>query len=758
MLPSNSSFLLDREAIERYTDQPAVLPAPLRALIERELSEPIELYALIDLDAKLEFVHSWLVLTRTWITHVLPSGELRSWRREELAAVRLDTGLSCNVLRLLPAGTAPARMVHRFSHRQRRSVDHVAFVLEQQLEGRHVELGDADQMYAESLMRPIRDAQALFSTQKLSVLWRLLGYLDPYRRQLAIGMGAAFLITLASLLPPLLSGYLIDQVIDPVQNGQLTRARAFTAAWLAVGAMAIAYALRQLCAFVRLRLMAILGELVARDLRTDLYRHLQDLSMAFFTRMKTGSLITRVSSDTDRLWEFLALGVVDVSLSVVMLLGLSGVLLYLDWRLGIVMILPVPFVCCAIFAHGKRMERVFLRAWRKWSRVTDIVSDTIPGMRVVKAFDASDREEARFAERNYGATDEFNDVHRIWTRFWPVAMGLVHFTMIGVWMFALPRLLQDGSVLGPPLSAGVFVSFLLYATMFVHPIEIVGQMTRVMNRATSSAHRVFEVLDSRPDVVDRPDPVRLRVCGELEFDDVSFSYDGTRQILRGVSFKVGVGEMIGLVGPSGGGKTTLIALLARFYDVTGGAIRVDGTDLRELASGHFRSQIGMVLQDPYLFQGSVLENIRYGRPDAAHDEVVEAARAANAHDFVCAMRYGYDTIVGERGQTLSGGERQRISIARAVLANPRILILDEATSAVDTETEHNIQEALDRLVTGRTVIAIAHRLSTLRRADRLLVVKDGRIVECGSHAELLAVDGGVYRHLHELQHQLHLGA
>jgi ATP-binding cassette subfamily B protein len=330
-------------------------------------------------------------------------------------------------------------------------------------------------------------------------------------------------------------------------------------------------------------------------------------------------------------------------------------------------------------------------------------------------------------------------------------MFAVHMTTVLVWLLAVPRLLGDGA----PLSAGVFVSFLLYTTMFVAPIEVIGQMARTINRATSSAHRVFEVLDSEPEVRDVPEPVRLTpVRGRVTFENVTFAYDGVRQILRGVSFDVLPGELIGLVGPSGGGKSTVVNLIARFYDATGGAVRVDGVDVRTLDTGHYRQQLGMVLQDPYLFHGTVLEYVRYGLPDASLNAVIAAAKAANAHDFICKLGQGYDTVVGERGHTLSGGERQRISIARAILHDPRILILDEATSSVDTETEREIQVALERLIAGRTVFAIAHRLSTLRRASRLFVIEKGRLAEAGTHRELLARPTGIYRKLYELQLQL----
>ena len=502
---------------------------------------------------------------------------------------------------------------------------------------------------------------------------------------------------------------------------------------------------------VRLRLVSILGEWVARDLRSELYAHIQRLSLAFFSRKKTGSIITRVSADTDRLWDFLAFGVVDVSLSLIMILGLSGVLLSLDWRLGLVMTVPVPLFVWAIYRYGEALNHLFLRAWRKWSRVSDVLSDTVPGIRVVKAFNQEEREVGRFDRRNREVTDEFTRIHRLWTTFWPLVMLAVHGTTVVVWALAVPRLLG----LGAALSVGTFISFLLYATMFSSPIETLGQMARIMNRATSSAHRVFEVLDTEPEVKQAPAPVRLEpVQGRVTFDNVTFAYDGVRQVLRGVSFEVAPGELIGLVGPSGGGKSTIANLLVRFYDVSGGAILVDGVDLRELDLGHYRRQIGMVLQDPYLFHGTVVDNIRYGVPEAPLDAVVAAARAANAHDFICKLPHGYDTVVGERGHTLSGGERQRVSIARAVLHDPRVLILDEATSSVDTETERESQEALDRLVHGGTVFAIAHRLSTLRKASRLFVIEDGRLVEHGTHHELMMQPEGRYRRLYELQLQL----
>jgi ATP-binding cassette subfamily B protein len=750
---------IDRRIIERYTDQPARMPAEARAAIEGAWGDrPVQLYALADLDAGMRLAQTWLALGERHVALARPTGggwSVDTFPRSRIRAIREAPGLSGSTLTFLGAPDEPALAVIRFTHRQRRAVENVRFVLDQELEGRTVPVRDADDEYAAGVAGPIREAQALVAGNQAAVLWRLLGYLRRYRREVAIGFLAAALITGVSLVPPYLAGYLIDSVVRPVQEGALSVERGAWVAWIAVATMGLVYLIRQASALVRLRYMSVLGEWVARDLRTELYEHLQGLSLGFYSRKKTGSLITRVSSDTDRLWDFLAFGIVDVSLSAVMLIGLSTVLLTLDWKLGLVMVLPVPLFCWAIFKHGEHMNRFFIRAWRKWSRVTDVLSDTIPGMRVVKAFNQEEREKGRFNERNVDVTDEFNRIHHSWTTFWPVLMLAVHGTTVGVWAFAMPRLLDTS---GAALSAGTFVSFLLYTTMFIGPMEVIGQMARTVQRATTSAHRVFEVLDTEPEVVDVDEPVRLEpVRGRVVFDDVSFAYDGVRQVLRSVSFEVEPGEMIGLVGPSGGGKTTVTNLIARFYDASAGRVLIDGVDVRRLDTGHYRRQIGMVLQEPYLFHGSVMENIRYGHPEATPEQVIEAAMAANAHDFVVKLPQGYDTIVGERGQNLSGGERQRVSIARAILHNPRILILDEATSAVDTETERKIQEAMDRLVAGRTVFAIAHRLSTLHKASRLFVMKDGRLAEAGTHAELLSRPDGIYARLHGLQIELQTG-
>jgi ATP-binding cassette, subfamily B, bacterial len=750
------------DLMKRYTTQPEVLPVALRAQIERKIDgQPVQLYALADLNQSMQLSEIWVVLSPDClvIAESIDDGDRYAFNiidRGLISAVYEIPGLSCSSLVIEGTSGDTQLAILRYSHRQRRAMENIRYLLEQYIDGSDVQPTDADQAYATAVTQSVRDAQASVTGHRLTVLWRLLCYLRPYQRELMIGMLAAVVMTMLSLLPPYLTKYLIDHVIKPFESGGMTIDQAKWVGGLVIATLAFVYLLRELGHWLRLRYMSVLGESVAADLRRELYEHLQRLSLSFYTRKQTGSIISRVSHDTDRLWDFIAFGVVEVSLSIIMLLGLSTMLLILDWRLGLIMVLPLPLVFFAFVVHSRNMKRLFLRAWRKWSAVTEVLSDTIPGMRVVKVFNQEDKEVSRFNSSNENALFSFNTLHSVWTRFWPLLMLALHAMSIAVWMFALPRLLNGPNDQALGLSFGTFIAFLLYTGIFFQPIETIGMVTRMMNRATSSALRIFEILDTQPDISDIADPVRLEpISGRVTFQDVAFSYDGVRQVLRDISFDIAPGEMIGLVGPSGSGKTTITNLISRFYEPTSGAILIDGYDIQKLDTGHFRQQMGVVLQDSHLFHSTILENIRYGAPQATLKEVVEAAQAANVHEFVSRLSSGYDTVVGERGHTLSGGERQRIAIARAILNDPRILILDEATSSVDTETERNIQEALERLVEGRTVFAVAHRLSTLRRATRLLVLKEGRLVEQGTHRELLDMEGGVYRKLHETQRELH---
>ena len=761
-----------KNRIEDSLGQPVKLPQGVReAFRRREPSGEVVLYALADLEIgaegrELKLSRTWAVLGRRRLVvfeEPVPSGTLEHGQPIviqdldvlEVGQVDERKGLSCTALVVRGVGPGhPVLLTLRYFQRQRRVMANLRFVLEAKVEGRDLDVGDADAIYAAALIAPIEEAQASVQGKggRFGVVGRLLAYLKPYRARMALGMAGATGVTIFSLLPAWITGRIIDRVIRPFEAGSLSQADAFKLVWPLVVILGVVYGLREFFAWLRHRSMSVLGEWVARDLRRDIFTHLQKLPVSYFSQKSTGGLITRASSETDRIWDFIAVGVVDVSMALLMILGLAVALISIDPKLGTALVAPVPILIYAIWANGKKREKYFLRAWRKWSGVTGVLSDVIPGIRVVKAFHQEGREVERFGNRNEAVTDDFNLIHRTWSTFWPFLMLAVQAIVLTVWILGVPR------VLGGEMTAGTFVSFILYMTLFTQPIEVIAQTSRMLARATSSAHRIFEVLDARPASVEDGEGRAHRpiapLQGDVRFENVVFSYDGVRRAVDGVSFHVKPGEMIGLVGASGGGKSTLVHLIARFYEPTSGRILIDGQDLSQVEIGSYRKQVGMVLQDPYLFHGTILENLRYGCPEASAQEVIEASIAANAHGFIGRLPHGYDTVVGERGHTLSGGERQRISIARAILHNPRILILDEATSAVDTETEQKIQEALDRLVEGRTVFAIAHRLSTLEKANRLFIIENGRLAETGTHSELLAHSGGVYRRLCTLQRNL----
>ncbi len=737
---------MSTQYFDRYLKQKSILPANMRAYVEVENKDRVSFYALSDLDSNFERTEKWIVVGNNKL--YVFQGEGKSIFSLENLKIREGHGRVANHLTLLSENDD---LLDVFWYGQKQNIlfAQLKYILE---EGAgHITIS-ADENYQQSVLAPLLKNQASTEIGESQVVMRLLKYLMPYKKEVVLGTIGAVGLTLVSLFPAYISGRLLDEVIKPFQDGTLSGDEAVKIGVLFIVTLGLIYLLKQFFIWLRLKKMSVMGEKVARDLREDLFTHIQKLDMDFFSTKHTGTIISRVSSDTDRIWDFVAFGVVEVSIAILTMIGLSAVLISLDWQLGLMMTVPVPIIIWAIYHHGEKMKRMFIRCWRKWSELTAVVGDTVPGIQVVKSFNQEKKEINRFNQKNQAALDEFNEVHEAWTKFWPGLFLIVHAIMVIVWAMAVPRLLSMPNEAGY-MSAGTFVSFLLYMTMFTQPIEVIGQMARMLNRASSSAYRVFEILDTKPSLNTDESVVRTKLQGQIEFRDVIFSYDGVRNVLKGISFEIKAGEMIGLVGPSGSGKSTITKLMNRFYDVSSGGIYLDGLEIKSLEVGSLRSQIAVVHQDPYLFHGSILDNITYGNDKASLDQVIQACRAANAHEFILNFKDGYDTKVGERGQTLSGGERQRISIARAILNDPRILILDEATSAVDTETERKIQDALDRLVEGRTVIAIAHRLSTLRKANRIFVVKDGKLDEVGTHAELMA-NGGEYKKLQDMQTEM----
>ena len=571
------------------------------------------------------------------------------------------------------------------------------------------------------------------STWTLFRLWR---FTKPYQGQLALGFMLMLLSTGAHMIPPYLTMPLMDNVLIPYQNGKPVDPMLVTMYMSGlVGAAVVAWAL----GWGKTYVLALVSERIGADLRTATYEHLLKLSLEYFGGKRTGDLMSRIGSESDRICVFLSLHLLDFASDVLMIIMTGVILCSIDPWLAAITLLPLPFIAWLIHVVRDKLRTGFEKIDRVWGEVTNVLADTIPGIRVVKAFAQEAREAARFRTANKHNLAVNDKLNKIWSLFSPTVSFLTELGLLVIWVFGIWQVAKGH------ITVGVLSAFIAYSSRFYGRLDSMSRIVSVTQKSASAAKRIFDILDHVSSVPEPTNPVKLaKVEGNITLREVGFRY-GNRAVNRGINLDIKAGEMIGLVGHSGSGKSTLVNLICRFYDVSEGAIMLDGVDIRAFPVSDYRRNIGLVLQEPFLFFGTIAENIAYGKPDATREQIIAAARAAHAHEFILRLPQGYDSMVGERGQGLSGGERQRISIARALLIDPRILILDEATSSVDSETEKEIQKALDNLTHGRTTIAIAHRLSTLQKADRLVVLDRGVVVEEGAHDELMAREGAYFR-------------
>ncbi len=558
---------------------------------------------------------------------------------------------------------------------------------------------------------------------------RIGKFLHPYTKQALLLTFISLLTTILNLLPPMIQGQLIDRVLQ--KHEELPMLWQLMGAWL--GVLVVNSGLQILNG----RTISFLAGSIAADLRAAVYRSIEFLQLSFFDKKQVGAIASRVTSDTDRVWGFLVEGVPYLLLNGLTLIGIMGFLFWTNAFLAACILAPVPVILGIGAFFWKPMSQMFHRVGQKWARFHTHLNESLHGIRVVKAFANEDKEYSKFRDRNYELRDAGVQADTRWhtifgaMTFFTALGGLICWTVGGYMVY------------DKQLTLGEFWRINAFLQLVYGPLMWFSAINQWFSRAMAGADRIFEIIDTEAENYGDLGK-KMDISGQVKFENVRFGYDKSNPVLKGIDFTAEAGEMIGLVGKSGAGKSTTINLICRFYEPDAGIIKIDGIDYRDISLQDLRRQIGIVLQEPFLFNGTIAENIAYGKPGASLDEIIEAARAANAHNFILSKPDGYDSMVGERGAKLSGGERQRVSIARAILHNPRILILDEATSSVDVETEKQIQEAIGRLIKGRTTFAIAHRLSTLRNANRLIVLDKGEIAEIGTHEELMDKKGAFY--------------
>ena len=741
---------------------------PISDLVEETLKkldirpEQIRFAVQSDVSSTGSYGEEWFVLTDAAIFTVTGTGEVLHYiPYEKVLGIRAEVVVDAGLLVLETAdGTVD---LIRYSNGYAPKFGFVARFIGDEIEFRNGKRDEApiwdykpEEQSCKNCGLPLADefTPCPACTKKHKVMLRILSYIKPYRGRAILFTIFIIIGTLISLVPPYFSRILIDDILrlnelaNAAPEASETQLGAFfrtiqpiaLALSIAVGMLLSMHVIREILTIFQQRLAAWLTLRIAANIRAHVYQHLHNLSIRFFDKRTTGTVISHITEDSERLQDFMLEGLSFLGVQIFLFFGIGSMLFLMNWKLACFILIPIPIIVFGAGWFWKKVRSLWHRAWRRRSKLFDVVNDSVSGIRVVRAFGQQRNEVNRFDTANVDARDYETHAELIWATYYPPLMFAVQLGSLIVWYVG------GLDVLTGAMSLGTLMSFHGYLAMFYQPLRYISPLINWASRSMTAAERLFEVIDSQPEQMDDGNLKTMpNITGEVKFHNMTFGYDSHKPVLRDINLHVKPGEMIGLVGHSGAGKSTLINLICRFYTPDSGRLEIDGEDIKQIDLKDLRRQIGVVLQEPYLFSGTIAENIAYAHPDATMEDIITAAKAANAHEFIVKFPDGYDAEVGERGGRLSGGERQRISIARAILHNPRILILDEATSSVDVETEKKIQQAIDRLVQNRTTFAIAHRLSTLRNADRLFVIEKGKGVECGSHEELMEKKGIYYK-------------
>lgn len=725
------------------------LPETVLALVEQHVGKETELLVAMPADMlpSGDYGESWLVMGRERLGAVCVKGdtpELISLHNVgDLDSVTISAGVGNSVMQAKKNGSV--HRVIRFSNARRAEFSQAATLIDSWVQESEWDTDSVNikRSLCPRCARPIPKGMDLCQSclDKGKLLRRSLSYVQPYG---GLVLGVILLMTLSSvlaLLPPFLGRYMVDRIITPLRNPHLILPIAL--------AMLATYVVQSIVEGLTRLFSAKTGTRAIYDVRSSMFDRLQEMSLSFYAKKQTGALITRVNQDTSQLHallvEFIPFGVNMILMTV----GILGLLLYLSWFLTLCVLVPIVTMVFVIRRIFPQFHMFWGRFYEKRSRLSAYVTDVITGVRVVKAFAQEPSEITRFNEKSGDLRDAHYSASKKMAQTIPILQALAMSGSPIVWLVG-GWMVFDGK-----MTLGDIIAYSGLVMMLFRPIFILSRLAELIPHSLAAASRVFDIMDAEPEIADSPDAKPMPDAdGLIELKKVSFGYEPHKRVLQDVSMRIEPREMIGLVGHSGAGKTTVVNLICRFYDVDDGAVLIDGVDVRDIRYDDLRKLMGIVPQETFLLNGTIADNIAYAKPDAGPADIIRSARVANAHDFIVRKPDGYDTMVEEGGKNLSVGEKQRIAIARAVLCDPKILLLDEATASVDVETENQIQEALERLTRERTTIVIAHRLSTLKNAHRLLVLEKGKVSEIGTHEELMAREDGVYRKLADLHSQL----